>query len=229
MMAAIALPRAVSRRRGARRHRGIVAAHGPRAVRQQRGEVGDRDRAARRARQSARQTGVRAPRRQAPRSRPDAAHDRGERRRQRTSPKRSARKAEGYVAFKVKVGTGDPQTRRRAHAAGVRSARRRRARSAADANQGWSVDEALEFVRALEGSGLDFFEQPVMGDDLAGHGAHRRSHRASRSASTKACTASRICGATTKPARRAARASRRSSSAACARCARRRRSAKRSA
>ena len=76
-------------------------------------------------------------------------------------------KAEGYVMFKVKVGTGDPKTD---------AERTRRVCDAlngdvvisADANQGWSVDEALEFVRALEGSRLDFFEQPVMGDDLAG-------------------------------------------------------------
>ena len=76
-------------------------------------------------------------------------------------------KAQGYVMVKVKVGTGDPKTD---------AERTRRVCEAldgdmvisADANQGFSVDEALEFVRALEGSGLAFFEQPVMGDDLAG-------------------------------------------------------------
>jgi muconate cycloisomerase len=76
-------------------------------------------------------------------------------------------KSEGYVAFKVKVGTGDPLTD---------AARTRRVCEAlngdvlvsADANQGYSVEEAITFVRALEGSGLDFFEQPVMGEDLAG-------------------------------------------------------------
>jgi o-succinylbenzoate synthase len=76
-------------------------------------------------------------------------------------------KAEGYVAFKVKVGTGDPK----------RDAERTRAVCEAlggdvlrcsDANQGWSVDEALTYVRALEGSGLDFFEQPIMAHDLEG-------------------------------------------------------------
>jgi muconate cycloisomerase len=76
-------------------------------------------------------------------------------------------KAEGYVAFKVKVGTGDPRsdaerTRR------VCEALNGDALVSADANQGFSVDEALVFVRALEGSGLDFFEQPVMGEDLTG-------------------------------------------------------------
>jgi len=76
-------------------------------------------------------------------------------------------KSEGYVAFKVKVGTGEPladamRTRR------VCEALNGDVLISADANQGFSVDEALTFVRALEGSGLDFFEQPVMGEDLAG-------------------------------------------------------------
>ena len=31
----------------------------------------------------------------------------------------------------------------------------------ADANQGWSTDEALQYVRAVADAGLDFFEQPV--------------------------------------------------------------------
>ncbi len=38
----------------------------------------------------------------------------------------------------------------------------------ADANQGFSTDEALRYVRAVDGAGLDFFEQPVMADDLSG-------------------------------------------------------------
>ena len=38
----------------------------------------------------------------------------------------------------------------------------------ADANQGYSVEEALTYVRAVNGSGLDFFEQPVAADELAG-------------------------------------------------------------
>ncbi|HYC49145.1 MAG TPA: enolase C-terminal domain-like protein [Burkholderiales bacterium] len=76
-------------------------------------------------------------------------------------------KALGYVAFKVKVGTGDPRvdadrTRRVCEALGPGVLR------CSDANQGWSVDQAIEYVRALEGSGLDFFEQPVMADDLEG-------------------------------------------------------------
>ena len=76
-------------------------------------------------------------------------------------------KQEGYVAFKVKVGTSDPvadaeRTRR------VCDALRNGVLISADANQGWTTDDALRFVRALEGAGLDFFEQPVMADDLDG-------------------------------------------------------------
>ena len=41
----------------------------------------------------------------------------------------------------------------------------------ADANQGWSTEEAVQYVRAVAGSGLDFFEQPVVADDLAGMAA----------------------------------------------------------
>ena len=76
-------------------------------------------------------------------------------------------KAEGYVAFKVKVGTGDPRLdaeRTRLVCEAIRGD----VLISADANQGWSTDQAVEFVRALEGSGLDFFEQPVMGENLAG-------------------------------------------------------------
>jgi muconate cycloisomerase len=74
---------------------------------------------------------------------------------------------EGYVAFKVKVGTGNPlddakRTRRVCEALGSGVL------ICADANQAWSTEEALQYVRAVEGSGLDFFEQPIMGHDLKG-------------------------------------------------------------
>ena len=38
----------------------------------------------------------------------------------------------------------------------------------ADANQGFSVDEAVRYVRAVADAGLDFFEQPVGAHDLKG-------------------------------------------------------------
>jgi muconate cycloisomerase len=77
------------------------------------------------------------------------------------------KKMEGFVAYKIKVGIDTPE----------RDAARTRAICAAlgpgmlisaDANQGFATEEALTYVRAVEGCGLDFFEQPVMADDLAG-------------------------------------------------------------
>jgi muconate cycloisomerase len=77
--------------------------------------------------------------------------------------------AAGYRAFKIKVGIG----------AALADAERTRAVTAAlkamgeclvsaDANQGFSVDDAIAYVRAVDGYGLDFFEQPVAAHDLDG-------------------------------------------------------------
>jgi muconate cycloisomerase len=41
----------------------------------------------------------------------------------------------------------------------------------ADANQGFSTEAAIAFVRALAGCGREFLEQPVAADDLAGMAA----------------------------------------------------------
>ncbi len=80
------------------------------------------------------------------------------------------KKAQGYCAFKIKVGIDKPlvdaeRTRRICAAIGTG------ALMSADANQGWSTDEALSYVRAVAGAGLDFFEQPVHADDIAGMAA----------------------------------------------------------
>jgi L-alanine-DL-glutamate epimerase-like enolase superfamily enzyme len=75
--------------------------------------------------------------------------------------------AAGYRAFKIKVGI----------AAARADAERTRAVTtalkgmgeclvSADANQGFSVEDALDYVRAVDGCGLDFFEQPVQAHDL---------------------------------------------------------------
>src|SRR5205807_2570180 len=48
---------------------------------------------------------------------------------------------------------------------------RRDALISSDANQGFSPDEAVQYVRAVADAGLDFFEQPVPADDLAGMAA----------------------------------------------------------
>ena len=77
------------------------------------------------------------------------------------------KKADGVTAYKIKVGVDTPQS----------DAARTRAICqvlgtglliSADANQGYTVAQAIDYVRAVQGCGLDFFEQPVMAHDLAG-------------------------------------------------------------
>jgi L-alanine-DL-glutamate epimerase-like enolase superfamily enzyme len=77
------------------------------------------------------------------------------------------KRGDGITAFKIKVGVDAP----------ARDAERTRQICAilgagtlisADANQGFGTAQAIEFVRAVAGAGLDFFEQPVPADDLAG-------------------------------------------------------------
>ena len=77
---------------------------------------------------------------------------------------------EGFAAFKIKVGVDTP----------ARDAERTRricevlwpgVLISADANQGFSTEQAIAFARAVAGCGLDFFEQPVAAGDLAGMAA----------------------------------------------------------
>jgi L-alanine-DL-glutamate epimerase-like enolase superfamily enzyme len=80
------------------------------------------------------------------------------------------KKAEGFAAFKIKVGIDKPlvdaeRTRQVCAVLGSGGL------ISADANQGWSTDEGLQYVRAVGGAGLDFFEQPVHADDIAGMAA----------------------------------------------------------
>jgi muconate cycloisomerase len=75
--------------------------------------------------------------------------------------------AAGFVAYKIKVGTGAPRddaerTRRVCEALGSGHL------ISADANQGYSVEQAIEYAQAVAATALDFFEQPVSGSDLAG-------------------------------------------------------------
>ena len=75
--------------------------------------------------------------------------------------------AAGFVAYKIKVGTGDPRedaerTRRICDALGKGHL------ISADANQGYTVEQAIAYVEAVADTPLDFFEQPVAGHDLAG-------------------------------------------------------------
>jgi muconate cycloisomerase len=82
----------------------------------------------------------------------------------------AAKKARGFTAFKIKVGVDGPD----------KDAARTRAICeilgpdcliSADANQGFSADQAIAFVRTIADAGLDFLEQPVAGHDLAGMAA----------------------------------------------------------
>ena len=77
------------------------------------------------------------------------------------------KKAAGFTAFKIKVGIDAPD----------KDAARTRAICkvlgpglliSADANQGFNTKEASDYVRAVAGCGLDFFEQPVAAHDLFG-------------------------------------------------------------
>jgi o-succinylbenzoate synthase len=77
------------------------------------------------------------------------------------------KKAAGFTAYKIKVGIGTPEddaSRTRAICKILGSG----LLISADANQGFSTEEAIIYVRAVKGSGLDFFEQPVDASDLAG-------------------------------------------------------------
>jgi o-succinylbenzoate synthase len=77
------------------------------------------------------------------------------------------KKTAGFTAFKIKVGVGSPDS----DAARTRDICKVLGSGmliSADANQGFSTEEALAYVRAVKGSGLDFFEQPVEASDLAG-------------------------------------------------------------
>ena len=80
------------------------------------------------------------------------------------------KKAAGFTAYKIKVGIDSA----------ANDAERTRAICkllgsgfliSADANQGFTTAQAIEYVRAVKGCGLDFFEQPVVADDLAGMAA----------------------------------------------------------
>jgi muconate cycloisomerase len=86
-----------------------------------------------------------------------------------------ARFAAGYRAFKIKVGLASPEAdaaRTRLVCQALKNhAPEGRVESclvSADANQGFTVDGALHYVRAIGDCGLDFFEQPVGAHDLAG-------------------------------------------------------------
>jgi muconate cycloisomerase len=78
------------------------------------------------------------------------------------------RLADGYVAIKIKVGVASPEAdaeRARAICATVKDDK---VLICADANQAWTPDEAIRFVRGIADTRIEFFEQPVAGHDVAG-------------------------------------------------------------
>ena len=80
------------------------------------------------------------------------------------------KKAAGFTAYKIKVGIDTAEN----DAARTRAICRQLGSGlliSADANQGFTTEQAIDFVRAVTGCGLDFFEQPVVADDLAGMAA----------------------------------------------------------
>jgi L-alanine-DL-glutamate epimerase-like enolase superfamily enzyme len=77
------------------------------------------------------------------------------------------RRDEGFVSFKVKVATNPPDTDlERSYSA--RTAVGRDVTVSADANGGYSTEDGLYFARMAGDAGLDFLEQPLSGDNLAG-------------------------------------------------------------
>ena len=112
------------------------------------------------------------------------------------------KKADGYSAFKIKVGIDKPlvdaeRTRRVCEILG------REALISSDANQGWSADEGVQYVRAVADAGLAFFEQPVHADDIDGMAAVAAAARISRSVPTRASIRSRTSAGTTRRVRHA--------------------------
>jgi muconate cycloisomerase len=87
------------------------------------------------------------------------------------------KKAEGYVTFKVKVGVADPLEDAQRTLAVCEAIAGEGILVCADANQGWSVAQAIEYARAVEGSPLAFLEQPVSGEDVEGMAAVARAAR----------------------------------------------------
>ncbi|MBO6783532.1 MAG: hypothetical protein JJ899_09730 [Alphaproteobacteria bacterium] len=72
----------------------------------------------------------------------------------------------GVTNMKIKVG-GKPVEQDIERTNAIREAVNGGVQLSADCNQGWSVDEALAYVRGASKS-LDFLEQPVMGHDVEG-------------------------------------------------------------
>jgi muconate cycloisomerase len=73
----------------------------------------------------------------------------------------------GFRSFKAKVGV-NPAGEDAERACRIRDALGGALELSADANQAWTVADAVDFVRGAADARLDFVEQPVAGTDLAG-------------------------------------------------------------
>ncbi len=87
-------------------------------------------------------------------------------------------RADGYVAFKIKVGVAEPRedaerTRKICEALDGDGS----LLICADANQGWTPDQAVAYARAVEDTSLAYFEQPVAGHDVEGMAQVARASR----------------------------------------------------
>lgn len=80
------------------------------------------------------------------------------------------KKAAGFTAYKIKVGI-DTVAKDAARTRALCKILGDGVLISSDANQGFSADEAISYVRAVQGCGLGFFEQPIVADDLAGMAA----------------------------------------------------------
>jgi L-fuconate dehydratase len=76
--------------------------------------------------------------------------------------------AEGFDAMKLKVGSPDMERDIR-RARMVREAAGPNARVMVDANQQWTVDQAIEFAKRTQDLDLYWFEEPTHPDDVCGH------------------------------------------------------------
>ena len=77
------------------------------------------------------------------------------------------KKADGFAIYKIKVGVDTPE-QDAARSRAICEVLGHDVLISADANQGFSREEALAYVRAVKGAGLSFFEQPLEAHDLDG-------------------------------------------------------------
>jgi L-alanine-DL-glutamate epimerase-like enolase superfamily enzyme len=80
------------------------------------------------------------------------------------------KKVAGFTAYKIKTGIDTPANDA-ARTLAICKILGSGMLISADANQGYSAEQAIAYVRAVKGSGLDFFEQPVIGHNLSGMAA----------------------------------------------------------